>query len=444
MRAVTGEHRHSRSRSQFVTLDRPAQNGSGIPDGWRTVPLRSLCLATELTDPTKSPDMSFQYVDVSAVSNDLWKITGPIDHLGTTAPSRARKLVRANDVIFATVRPTLRHIAMIPECLDGQIVSTAFCVLRADSTLADSRFIYYSLLTDEFIERVGNLQRGASYPAVTDGDVLGQEIFVPPLSEQRAIATVLAKIQAAVEVQDRIVATLKELKAATMAKLFREGLRGEPLKQTELGEIPETWEMIKLGATNFSKTTSGGTPNRSKPEFYGGDIPWVKSGELNDGIIIRTEETITEIGLANSSAKIFLKGTLLLAMYGATAGMTGILSIDAATNQAVCAIFPIRDSFSPEFVRHYLTHVRQRLLAERHGGAQPNISQTLIRNLLVPKPSREEQEDIAKILVKISQHIGLADQRCRALKYLLSSMLHQLMTGQVRVNSVKPGGERHG
>ena len=155
---------------------------AGTPERWRNTPLRELCLKTEIDDPTKSPHRSFQYVDVSSVSNQLWKITSSTEHTGSAAPSRARKLVRANDVIFATVRPTLKRIAMVPDRLDGQIVSTAFCVLRVDPTLADSRFIYYSLLTDGFVDRVGNLQRGASYPAVTDGDVLDQEIFLPPVS----------------------------------------------------------------------------------------------------------------------------------------------------------------------------------------------------------------------------------------------------------------------
>lgn len=214
---------------------------------WDAVPLRLLCLETTTIDPTKTPDKVFEYVDVSAISNELWKVVSSARHTGATAPSRARKLVRAEDVIFATVRPTLKRVALVPQDLDGQVVSTAFCVLRADRIKADPRFIYYSLLTEDFINRVSNLERGASYPAVTDNDVLQQEIVVPPLPEQRAIASVLSKIQMAVEVQEKIVTTLKELKATTMAKLFREGLRGEPLKQTEIGEIPESWEVVHLG-----------------------------------------------------------------------------------------------------------------------------------------------------------------------------------------------------
>ena len=101
--------------------------------------------------------------------------------------------------------------------------------------------------------------------------------------------------------------------------------------------LPAGWRWVKLG--DVCQTTSGGTPQRGNSNFYGGRIPWVKSGELNDGLISGTEETITDKGLKNSSAKLFPCGTLLIALYGATVGKLGVLGMEAATNQAVCAIF---------------------------------------------------------------------------------------------------------
>lgn len=102
--------------------------------------------------------------------------------------------------------------------------------------------------------------------------------------------------------------------------------------------LPSTWKIVRRG--DICKTTSGGTPSRTRSDFYGGSIPWVKSGELCDGIVSENEETITEEGLKNSSAKIFKTGSLLIALYGVTVGKLGILSRNAATNQAVCGIFP--------------------------------------------------------------------------------------------------------
>lgn len=152
---------------------------------------------------------------------------------------------------------------------------------------------------------------------------------------------------------------------------------------------------IQLG--ELCRTTSGGTPSRENPLYYGGDIPWVKSGELNDGTVNKTEERITKRGLKNSSAQIFPAGTLLVALYGATAGKLGVLGMDAATNQAICAIFP-PDEINKDFLRFYLLSRRSQLIEQRTGGAQPNISQDVIRKLVIPLPTLSEQQRIASQL----------------------------------------------
>jgi type I restriction enzyme, S subunit len=158
------------------------------------------------------------------------------------------------------------------------------------------------------------------------------------------------------------------------------------------------WRTASLGDKTIALTASGGTPDRSDPSNFGGDIPWVKSGELNDGIISSTEEKLTQHGLHNSSAKLFPRGSLLLAMYGATAGKTGILGIEATTNQAVCAIFPQGDSFDCRFLQFQLIYCRPKLMSARSGGAQPNISQRVIATLDVLLPPIDEQRAIASAL----------------------------------------------
>lgn len=145
----------------------------------------------------------------------------------------------------------------------------------------------------------------------------------------------------------------------------------------ELYELPEGWEWKKLG--DVAKTASGGTPTRSKKEYWNGDIPWVKSGELGDSRIIKNEEYITAEGLANSSAKLFPAESLLLALYGATAGKLGVLSYAAATNQAVCCIRPDIEVLERDFLRYYLLSKRKNIVEDSFGGAQPNISQTYVR-----------------------------------------------------------------
>lgn len=168
--------------------------------------------------------------------------------------------------------------------------------------------------------------------------------------------------------------------------------------------LQEHYPVLKIA--DIADTTSGGTPNRGMPEYYNGDIPWVKSGELKDGLITTCDEYITEAGLKNSSAKLFPKGTLLVAMYGANIGKTGVLDFDATTNQAVCAIFPKVD-ISREFMYWYFKQQRIDFIAVGKGGAQPNISQTIINNASIVVPDEKIQDKIVKFLERIENGDGI-------------------------------------
>ena len=157
------------------------------------------------------------------------------------------------------------------------------------------------------------------------------------------------------------------------------------------------WKKEPLG--KICKTTSGGTPSRKNQSYYqNGTIPWVKSGELENNIITTSEEFITEEGLLNSSAKIFPAGTLLIALYGATIGKLAFLGIDAATNQAVCGIFQ-NENVSLKYLYYHLLFQRPNLIKQGVGGAQPNISQTILKKLEISYPDSitEQQRIVARI-----------------------------------------------
>jgi type I restriction enzyme M protein len=157
------------------------------------------------------------------------------------------------------------------------------------------------------------------------------------------------------------------------------------LSQTE-------FEIIKIG--DVFKTSSGGTPLRNKTEYYeNGSIPWLKSGEVAQGYIYQAEEFITEEGLKNSSAKLFPVNSVLVAMYGATAGQVGILKFEATTNQAVCAIYP-NEKAIPEYLYWILKQQTQAFVALSGGGGQPNISQQIIKDFEIPLPPLEIQQQI--------------------------------------------------
>ena len=161
------------------------------------------------------------------------------------------------------------------------------------------------------------------------------------------------------------------------------------------GALPDGWEVASV--EEFARTATGGTPSRKRDEYYGGDIPWVKSGDLNDGIVTTVGESITEVGLKNSNAKIFPKGAVCIALYGATVGKLGILDIDATTNQAVCGIFA-EDGVDPKYVFYALRNERANLIGQAQGGAQPNISNGIIKTTrLRIAPEAEQRRIVSKI-----------------------------------------------
>lgn len=422
------------------------QLDSGPGPEWKREPLAEVCTKTASIDPATTPDREYDYIDVSSVSAENLRITGTAKVKGTAAPSRARKVLRAGDVIFATVRPTLRRVALVPSSLDGQLASTAFCVIRANRELADPAFLYYSSITREFVENVGILQRGASYPAVTDSDVLKSQILLPPLSEQRAIACVLLKLQTRVEIQDRIVATLKDLKAATMAKLFREGLRGEPIKQTEIGELPEGWDVVPLGdvlnVAQYGLSIRGAKTGRypilrmncqEAGEVVFRDLQFVdletstfEKYRLNPGDILFNRTNSYE--LVGRSAMVEDPRPAVFASY----------LLRLVTNQSKLLPAVLNDYLALSPVQDALKGFATRAVG------QSNISASRLRLLPVPLPPLNEQHELANISRELSSAMRVDRSRTELLSRTFDSLLKLLMTGQVRVTpALARGGNGH-
>jgi type I restriction enzyme S subunit len=186
-----------------------------------------------------------------------------------------------------------------------------------------------------------------------------------------------------------------------------------------------SWDMLAIG--DFCRTGSGGTPSRKKASrYFGGTIPWVKSGELREGVITETEETITELAVIESNAKFIPKGALLVAMYGATIGRVAKLGIDATSNQAVCHILPDESLADMQYMFYALQAQVPHWLGKGVGGAQPNISQEIIKNTVLPLPPLEEQRRIAAILDKANQLRQLSQGNLQSLGDLLRKVFSDM------------------
>lgn len=207
-------------------------------EGWEEKRLVELIEKSGTIDPRKKPDVSFQYVDVSSVSNKTFRIVETSEILGKDAPSRARRLIESGDVIFATVRPTLRRIAVVPPNLDQEVCSTGYFVFRTKPELKNI-FLYYFLFTERFMDEMESLQTGTSYPAVNDTQVKNTVIPLPPHEEQIRIAKILDQLanetRRLASIYEQKLAALAELKQSLLHKAFSGALTAE-----RAGKIKDT------------------------------------------------------------------------------------------------------------------------------------------------------------------------------------------------------------
>lgn len=196
---------------------------SDLPLGWRRVPLRDVCDPVAKVEPGGLGRAQFQYVDIGSIPGGEMRVSSPQMLPVEDAPARARQLLVAGDTVFSTVRPYLKKIAWIPPDLDGEIASTGFCVLRPRREVIHPRFLFYFATSDALLDQVLPLQRGVSYPAVRDADVLGSQIALPPLDEQVSIVNTLedhlSHLDAGVRSLARAMDLVRRMRIATLSEM---------------------------------------------------------------------------------------------------------------------------------------------------------------------------------------------------------------------------------
>ena len=357
---------------------------------------------------------------MSAVSRDELRIVSEATYSAGTAPSRARKIVEAEDTIFATVRPTLRRIAQIPASLDGEIVSTAFCVLRPDRHAIDADFLYFATQLESVMGGHRCHAVGGKLLAVRDVDVLDQVVPLPPLPEQRKIAAVLNTIRRALLHQTQCEANATALKRAAMRELFTRGLRGEAQRETEIGPVPESWTLTPCG--QIFRLTSGkkrpsnlsDQPNDEKP------FP-VLGGERRDGVRRRVVLDVPQ--------------ALIIGRVGEYCGAVHIASGKVwVTDNALYAKEWLNLNAEVAFVGAFLEYYDlNRFKRKKAMAGQPLVTQGVINEHRVPLPHIEEQREISAILDAIDRKVDLHRRKRVVLDDLFKTLLHKLMTGEIRV-----------
>lgn len=203
-------------------------------------------------------------------------------------------------------------------------------------------------------------------------------------------------------------------------------------KHSGVGPIPAAWSERRLG--DIAAVGSGGTPSRDNPSYWNGSIPWITTSQIDFNEISEAGEYITDAGLNNSAAKLLPAGTLLMALYGQgkTRGKVGVLTFEAATNQA-CASIVIGGGVSAEFVRYFLTNRYDAIRSASNGGSQDNLSGQIVKSLPVVLPPLPEQQAIAAALSDVDALLGALDRLIAKNRDLKQAAMHQLLTGQTRL-----------
>ena len=329
-------------------------------------------------------DATLPYIGMEDVESETGYINQSVLDGSNSIGSSAAYYFDSEHILYGRLRPYLNKVA-IPT-FTGRC-STELIPIRAGRQVL-KRYLAIVLRSEKSVSFAMSTYIGARMPRTDLNAFANLEIPIPPLSVQEEIVAEIEGYQKIIDGARQVV---------------------ENYKPTV--KIDPAWETVPLG--EVCVTSSGGTPKSSNREYYeNGTINWLKSGEVANGYIYTTEQKITEKALQESSAKVFPPETVVVAMYGATAGQVGILKIESSTNQAVCGILPNK-MFVPDFLYLYLLSKHDYFVSQSTGGAQPNISQMLIRKTLVPIVPIDEQK---RIVSEISIEMSIVEQNKRLIE----------------------------
>lgn len=358
----------------------------------------------------------------------------------------ARFQTLPNDLIISC-SGTVGEVSVIrPEDPSG-IISQALLSLRPDVIKVSPKFLYYFFKTKLGHGALLGASHGSVQVNIANRETVENiRIRVPSLRTQDRITDILSSLDDKIELNNAINKNLEELTQALFKHWFVDfefpNENGEPYKssggemvESELGEIPRGWRVAKYG--DIVKTTSGGTPNRSRSDYYeSGNILWVKSKELNNSMIFETEEKINDLGLQNSSAKLLPPYSVLIAMYGATVGQFALMTKASSCNQAVCAILE-NDNIPYSFNYLFFQNYRKYLANFAVGSAQQNISQNFIKNIQLVVPNSNL---LASFHTLVDGPLKLIENNCienHTLAMLRDNILPKLMSGELNIQEAQ-------
>lgn len=353
-----------------------------------------------------------------------------------------RSKIQKGDLLFASISENGKAVVIKEDPINWDINESVFAI-RPNNRL-NSDYLFYVITDYSFYKPLRIGATGTTFSSIKQDQLKSGLIVCPPFSEQRIIASYLdskcGEIDKVISNQEKRIALLQELKQSIITHAVTKGLNPNVKMKDSgiewIGEVPEHWEVYKTSLA-FNKIGSGTTPKSSEKSYYDDDgYYWLQTGDLNDGNIIDTSKKITKKAVVECKMKFYPKGSIVIAMYGATIGKLGLLHINTSTNQACCVLCPSKKIYNT-FAFYIYKSAKQEMLIDAMGGGQPNISQDIIRLLRIPVPPLTEQKEIASYLDKrcssIDASISKAQREIELLQEYKQSLITEVVTGKRKV-----------
>ena len=418
---------------------------------WTTLPLED-CMAAIIDYRGKSPEKTtFGVPLVTAKIVKGGRIEKPEEFIAEADFNHwmRRGMPKPGDIVMTTEAP-LGEVAQ----LDGRKVALAQRVitLRGKPDVLDNTFLKFLLQSNPVQEELRSRGTGTTVVGIRQSELRKVSLNLPPLAEQKAIASILGALDDKIELNRRMNSTLEGMARALFQSWFvdfdpvRAKLDGrkpegmdkataalfpDAFQESEAGQIPKGWTIGKIHDCCV-QIQNGGTPRRNEPRFWdGGNIPWLASGEVRQSIITATEGFITEDGLAESSAKWVPAFSTVVALYGATAGQVSFISSRLTTNQAVCALIPKKDfAFFNYLTMRCATNEMENKAV---GSAQQNISKGIVEETQVVLPPITLVERFAELANPLFDRWISNLHQSRTLATLRDTLLPKLLSGELSV-----------
>jgi type I restriction enzyme S subunit len=338
---------------------------------------------------------------------------------------------KKGDIVLAKLGLPIGKTCIIPDFIEDGIVVADVVRIRVDEQISDKKYFMYTLNSFYVSNQLNSGIIGTTRPRVNLNHVRNLLIPTPPLPEQHKIAEILSTVDEAIEKTDRIIEKTKELKKGLMQKLLARGIGHTKFKKTKIGKIPVDWEAVKLG--DISDVKRGASPRPiNDPKWFGGNVGWVRISDVTNSkkYLTKTKDYLSDEGVKRT-IKI-KKGEVILSIC-ATIGRPIIVNMDACIHDGFVWFDHLSDKVNREFLYYFLQLNEQKLASSRQTGTQGNLNTSIISNMLITMPPKEEQHKIAEILSIVDSHVDKELEHKQKCEFLKKTLMHILLTGKIRV-----------